>query len=94
MPVAEALIVLLLIVVNGVLAMSELAIVSSRKSRLEAMAVAGSAGARVALGLLADPSRFLSTVQIGITLVGIFAGAYRRRDARRAARRASRSYRL
>jgi len=75
-PLAEALIVLLLILVNGVLAMSELAIVSSRKSRLEAMAAEGSAGARVALGLLDDPSRFLSTVQIGITLVGIFAGAY------------------
>jgi putative hemolysin len=75
-PVAEALIILLLILVNGVLAMSELAIVSSRKSRLEALAQEGSSGARVALGLLADPSRFLSTVQIGITLVGIFAGAY------------------
>lgn len=76
MPLIEALIVLLLIVANGVLAMSELAIVSSRKSRLEALAAAGSSGARVALGLLADPSRFLSTVQIGITLVGIFAGAF------------------
>ncbi len=76
MPLIEVLIVLLLIVVNGVLAMSELAIVSSRKSRLETMAEAGSSGARVALGLLDDPSRFLSTVQIGITLVGIFAGAY------------------
>jgi putative hemolysin len=75
-PVAEALIVLLLILVNGVLAMSELAIVSSRKSRLEALALEGSSGARVALGLLEDPSRFLSTVQIGITLVGILAGAY------------------
>jgi putative hemolysin len=75
-PIAEALIVLLLIVVNGVLAMSELAIVSSRKARLAALADAGSTGARVALGLLDDPSRFLSTVQIGITLVGIFAGAY------------------
>jgi putative hemolysin len=56
--------------------MSELAIVSSRKARLEAMAENGSAGARVALGLIEDPSRFLSTVQIGITLVGIFAGAF------------------
>ena len=76
MPLVEALIVLLLILVNGVLALSELAIVSSRKVRLEAMAAAGNRGARVALGLIEDPSRFLSTVQIGITLVGIFAGAY------------------
>ena len=76
MPLIEALVVLLLIVVNGVLAMSELAIVSSRKARLEAMAANGSAGARVALGLIEDPSRFLSTVQIGITLVGILAGAF------------------
>ncbi len=76
MPIVEALIVLLLILVNGVLAMSELAIVSSRKARLEALAAEGNSGARVALQLLADPSRFLSTVQIGITLVGIFAGAY------------------
>jgi putative hemolysin len=76
MPVIEALVVLVLSALNGVLAMSELAIVSSRKSRLEAMAAEGSSGARVALGLIADPSRFLSTVQIGITLVGIFAGAF------------------
>ena len=76
MPIVEALIVLLLIVVNGVLAMSELAIVSSRRSRLEALAAEGSRGARIALDLLDDPSRFLSTVQIGITLVGIFAGAF------------------
>ncbi|MCB1501056.1 MAG: HlyC/CorC family transporter [Bauldia sp.] len=76
MPFIEVLIVLLLIVVNGVLAMSELAIVSSRKVRLEALADAGSSGAKVALGLIGDPGRFLSTVQIGITLVGIFAGAF------------------
>ncbi|MBN9020671.1 MAG: DUF21 domain-containing protein, partial [Rhizobiales bacterium] len=76
MPLIEALVVFFLIVLNGVLAMSELAIVSSRKARLEAMAEAGSRGARVALGLIEDPSRFLSTVQIGITLVGIFAGAF------------------
>ncbi len=76
MPLIEALIVLALIVLNGVLAMSELAIVSSRKSRLEAMAEAGSRGARIAVRLIEDPSSFLSTVQIGITLVGIFAGAF------------------
>lgn len=76
MPIIEALIVLVLIVVNGVFAMSELAIVSSRKVRLEAMAESGSGGAQVALRLIEEPGRFLSTVQIGITLVGIFAGAF------------------
>jgi putative hemolysin len=69
-------IVLLLTVINGVLAMSEMAIVSSRKARLDGLAKRANAGARVALELAADPTRFLSTVQIGITLVGIFAGAY------------------
>ncbi|MBX3494432.1 MAG: HlyC/CorC family transporter [Parvibaculum sp.] len=72
----ELLVVLLLIAVNGVLAMSELAVVSSRKARLEQMARAGSAGARQALLLIDDPSRFLATVQIGITLVGVVAGAF------------------
>ena len=56
--------------------MSELAVVSSRKSRLEYLANQGSRGAHTALGLIDDPSRFLSTVQIGITLVGIVAGAF------------------
>ena len=71
----EILFVLLLILTNGLLAMSELAIVSSRRSRLERMARLGNGGARTALLLIDDPSRFLSTVQIGITLVGILAGA-------------------
>lgn len=71
----EILVVLLLILTNGLLAMSELAIVSSRRSRLERMARLGNSGARTALLLIDDPSRFLSTVQIGITLVGILAGA-------------------
>lgn len=65
-----------LILLNGVFAMSELAIVSARTARLRVMADRGSRGARVALGLAADPGKFLSTVQIGITLVGIVAGAY------------------
>src|SRR3546814_6312739 len=56
--------------------MSELAIVSSRKPRLKAMAKAGRRGAQTALDLAADPGRFLSAVQIGITLIGIVAGAY------------------
>ncbi len=72
----ELLIVLFLTVSNGLLAMSELAVVSSRKSRLEHLANQGSRGARAALRLIDDPSRFLSTVQIGITLVGIIAGAF------------------
>lgn len=72
----ELLTVLLLIAVNGVLAMSELAVVSSRKARLAQMAREGSAGARQALALIDDPSRFLATVQIGITLVGVVAGAF------------------
>jgi len=76
MPYVEIAIVLVLMVVNGVFAMSELAVISSRKVRLESLAKQTNAGARAALDLISDPSRFLSTVQIGITLVGIFAGAY------------------
>lgn len=72
----ELLIVLFLTLMNGMLAMSELAVVSSRKSRLEQLANQGSRGARTALRLIDDPSRFLSTVQIGITLVGMIAGAF------------------
>jgi putative hemolysin len=69
-------IVFCLLVLNGWFAMSELAIVSSRRARLEALAERGSKGARIALGLAAKPGHFLSSVQAGITLVGIFAGAY------------------
>lgn len=65
-----------LIVLNGVFAMSELAIVSANKARLEQESENGVQGAEVALKLANDPNRFLSTVQIGITLVGIFAGAF------------------
>ena len=65
-----------LVVFNGLLAMSELAVVSSRRARLENLAGKGDRGARVALQLIADPGRFLSSVQIGITLVGILAGAF------------------
>ena len=75
-PWTDVLIILALIALNGVFAMSELAIVSSREARLKAMAKSGSSGARCALDLASDPGRFLSTVQIGITLVGILAGAY------------------
>src|SRR5687767_6353437 len=75
-PWFDIVIIVGLVVLNGVFAMSELAIVSSREARLRARAKAGSAGARCALDLAAEPSRFLSTVQIGITLIGVLAGAY------------------
>jgi len=68
--------IVLLVALNGVFAMSELAIVSSRKPRLKAMAKSGRRGAQTALDLSDDPGRFLSAVQIGITLIGILAGAY------------------
>ena len=72
----EIVIVVLLILLNGVFALSELALVSARRSRLTAMAAEGRHGASRALALAADPGRFLSTVQIGITAVGLIAGAY------------------
>jgi putative hemolysin len=72
----EILIVFALTLVNGVLAMSELAIVSSRPARLKVMADNGSRGAAIAIRLAADPGKFLSSVQIGITLVGVLAGAF------------------
>ena len=65
-----------LILLNGVFSMSELAIVSARTAQLRVAAERGSQGAKTALALAADPGKFLSTVQIGITLVGIIAGAY------------------
>jgi putative hemolysin len=75
-PWFDVAIIVALIVLNGLLAMSEMAIVSARRPRLEALARKGNRGAQAAMDLGADPSRFLSTVQIGITLVGIIAGAY------------------
>ncbi|HEY9836895.1 MAG TPA: hemolysin family protein, partial [Vampirovibrionales bacterium] len=72
----EILIILLLILINGIFAMSEIALVSARKARLQQWANQGDLKARVALELANSPNRFLSTVQIGITLVGIFAGAF------------------
>jgi putative hemolysin len=76
MPFLELALVGLLILINGVLSMSELAIVSARRARLQSLAEQGVNGARRAMRLAADPGRFLSTVQIGITLVGILAGAF------------------
>jgi putative hemolysin len=75
-PWIDVVIILFLVALNGLFAMSELAIVSSRRPRLRAMAKTGRRGAQTALDLAADPGRFLSTVQIGITLIGILAGAY------------------
>ncbi|MES2496750.1 MAG: hemolysin family protein [Pseudomonadota bacterium] len=75
-PWFDLVIIIALIALNGVFAMSELAIVSSRKARMEALARTGRRGARTAIALSADPGKFLSTVQIGITLIGILAGAY------------------
>jgi putative hemolysin len=76
MPALEVLFVLALVLLNGYFAMSELAVVSARRARLEALARKGGRGARLALALARDPGRMLSTVQIGITLVGIAAGAF------------------
>ena len=75
-PWIDVVIILVLVAVNGVFAMSELAIASSRKARLEAMARTGSRGARAAIDLAADPGKFLSTAQVGITLIAILSGAY------------------
>lgn len=71
----EIVIILLLLLANGVFAMTEIAVVSSRKARLKKLADEGSARAKVALELAEEPTRFLSTVQIGITLIGTLAGA-------------------
>ncbi len=71
----EALFIILLIIANGVFSMSELAIVSARKVRLEQWAKEGNAKARAALRLISSPNNFLSTTQIGITLIGILSGA-------------------
>lgn len=72
----EISIIVVLIVFNGVMAMSELAVVSSRPARLKLLADQGSVGAKSALKLIENPGRFLSTVQIGITLVGVLSGAF------------------
>src|SRR5215207_3380265 len=69
-------VVLLLVVLNGIFAMSELAVVSSRRTKLQSRAERGDKGAAAALRLSENPTRFLSAVQVGITLIGILAGAY------------------
>ncbi len=72
----EVLIILLLLIANGLFAMAELAVVSARKARLQQWADEGDARAQAALALAQDPDDFLSTVQVGITLIGILAGAF------------------
>jgi len=69
-------VVLLLVVLNGLFAMTEMAVVSARKSKLQSRAERGDRGARRALELAEEPTHFLSAVQVGITLIGILAGAY------------------
>ena len=75
-PWFDVAIIIVLVLINGVFAMSELAIVSARKAQLHSLADQGSRGAKAALRLAGDPGKFLSTVQIGITLIGIIAGAF------------------
>lgn len=72
----EAVIVLLLIIINGVFSMSELAIISAKKNRLLKRAEKGDSGAQAAVELAENPNRFLSTVQIGISLIGVLSGAF------------------
>ena len=72
----QAAVILGLIVINALFASAELALVSARRPRLKALAETGHRGARAALALLDDPTRLLSTVQVGITLVGILTGVY------------------
>jgi putative hemolysin len=74
--IIESLIILLLLLGNGVFSMSEMALVSARKSRLRVLAAGGDVGAGVALELAESPNRFLPAVQLGITLVGLLAGAF------------------
>jgi putative hemolysin len=73
---AEILIIILLLAANGVFAMTEIAVVSARKARLRRLAATGDLRARAALELAESPNRFLATVQVGITLVGVLAGAF------------------
>lgn len=73
---AEIVFIVLLIIANGVFALAEVAVVASRKARLQQRSQEGDSKAHAALQLVESPNRFLATVQIGITLVGIFAGAF------------------
>src|SRR5687768_10560300 len=72
----EILVILFLILINGVFSMSEIALVSARRNRLNFASQKGSRGAKIAMELQARPSKLLSTVQIGITLIGLLTGIY------------------
>ena len=72
----EILAIFVLLLANGFLALSEIAVVSARRSRLLQQAERGDAGARVAADLSHSPTKFLSTVQVGVTLIGVLSGAY------------------
>jgi putative hemolysin len=74
--VFEILVIFFLLLANGMFAMSEIAVVSARKARLQQLAEEGNRGARAALMLTSDPNQFLATIQVGITLIGILAGAF------------------
>src|SRR5207249_447009 len=76
---APIMVILLLIVINGIFVMAEMALVSSRKPRLQQLANEGDGGAQVAIDLSTNPDRFLATTQIGITLIAILAGAFGQR---------------
>ena len=72
----EVAIILLLILINGIFAMAEIAVVAAKKARLKKLADAGDPRAKAALELANSPNRFLATVQVGITLIGVMAGAF------------------
>lgn len=72
----EVVIIVLLVVLNGIFAMSEVALLSARRSRLQHLAERGNRNAQRALDLVQDPNNFLSTVQVGVTLVGVLSGAF------------------
>ena len=79
----EFVIIIGLIILNGLLSMTEIALVSSRKARLELLAKKGKKSAKKALELSKEPDRFLSTIQIGITLIGILTGLFSDRKSTR-----------
>ena len=85
----EIVFILILIVLNGMFAMSELALVSARRARLLVMESNGARGAGLARQLADDPQRFFPTVQVGITLVGILAGVFGGARSRRTSPRGS-----
>jgi len=74
--IQDVLIILLLIIINGAFAMAEIAVVSARRAKLRVMADQGSDSAAKALALAEEPAHFLSTIQVGITLIGVLSGAY------------------